>query len=98
MDLAPLEDRIVIHVAAPEKVTGGGIILPPIAQEAPQQGEVVAVGPGATNPQTGARIPMDVQEGDTVIFSRYGGTEVRHRGEDYTIISAKDVFAVLATL
>jgi len=76
-----------------EEATGSGIVLPDTAKEKPQRGRVVAVGPGSRNSETGERIPMDVAEGDQVVFSKYGGTEIRIEGTDYLILRESDVLA-----
>jgi chaperonin GroES len=89
--LQPLEDRVVITVNEAEKTTASGLVIPDTAKEKPQEGTVVAVGPGRF--EKGDRIPVDVAEGDTVIYSKYGGTEVKLGGEDYIILSARDILA-----
>jgi chaperonin GroES len=92
--LQPLEDRVVVKPSEGEEVTTSGIVIPDTAKERPQEGEVVAVGPGRF--EDGARIPMDVKAGDKVIYSKYGGTEVKIEGDEYLILSARDVLAVLS--
>src|SRR2546423_15462553 len=77
MDLQPLGDRLVVEVLEEEEMTFSGIVLPDTAKEKPQRGRVLAVGPGARSETTGERIPLDVAEGDEVIFSKYGGTEIK---------------------
>ena len=94
MDLKPLGDRVVLKPVEKEERTKSGIVLPDTAKEKPQEGKVLAVGPGRVN-DTGTRIPMDVSVGDVVIYSKYGGTEIKHNGEDYLILSARDVLAVV---
>ncbi|MDN6272130.1 MAG: co-chaperone GroES [Bifidobacterium crudilactis] len=94
ISLPPLEDKIVIKQAAAETTTASGLVIPDTAKEKPQQGEVLAVGPGRRDDK-GERVPVDVKEGDKVLYSKYGGTEVRYQGEDYLIVSARDVLAVL---
>jgi chaperonin GroES len=94
ISLTPLEDKIVIKQAAAETTTASGLVIPDTAKEKPQQGEVLAVGPGRRDDK-GERVPVDVKEGDKVLYSKYGGTEVRYQGEDYLIVSARDVLAVL---
>jgi chaperonin GroES len=91
--LTPLEDRIVVKANEEEQTTSSGIVIPDTAKEKPQEGTVVAVGPGRF--EEGARVPLDVAVGDTVIYSKYGGTEVKVEGEEYLILSARDVLAVV---
>lgn len=93
MKFRPLQDRILVKRIDKEEKTSGGIIIPDTAKEKPQTGEVLAVGPGDF--QDGERIPMDVKVGDIVVYSKYGGTEVKYEGEDYLILSARDVLAVI---
>ena len=92
--LKPLEDKIIIKQAPAETTTASGLVIPDSAKEKPQQGEVLAVGPGRRDDK-GERVPMDVKEGDRVLYSKYGGTEVTYKGEDYLIVSARDILAVL---
>jgi chaperonin GroES len=94
MNLKPLEDRIVVRPSEAEQTTVSGIVIPDTAKEKPQQGEVLAVGPGRRSEQTGERIPLDVSVGDTVVYSKYGGTEFTVDGEDLLILSGRDVLAV----
>lgn len=91
--LKPLSDRIVIKVLAEEEKTPGGIVLPDTAKEKPQVGEVIAVGPGRVM-ENGQKIAPEVKVGDKVIFSRYGGTEVKIDGEEYLIMREGDILAV----
>jgi chaperonin GroES len=91
--ISPLEDRIVVTVQDSEQTTASGIVIPDTAKEKPQEGVVIAVGPGRF--EDGARVPMDVSKGDTVIFSKYGGTEVKYGADDYLILSARDVLAIV---
>jgi chaperonin GroES len=93
-NLKPLEDRIVVKPGEEEEKTVSGIVIPDTAKEKPQEGSVVAVGPGRF--EEGQRVPLDVAVGDTVIYSKYGGTEVKVEGEDYLILSARDVLAVVS--
>jgi chaperonin GroES len=93
--LRPLEDRIVVRPLDAEETTASGLVIPDTAREKPQQGEVLAVGPGKRSEATGQLIPMAVQEGDRVVYSKYGGTELNHDGEDLLILSSRDVLAVL---
>ena len=90
--LQPLEDRIVVKPSEEEEMTASGLVIPDTAKERPQEGEVIAVGPGRF--EEGQRIPMDVKVGDKVIYSKYGGTEVKIDGVEYLILSARDVLAV----
>jgi chaperonin GroES len=92
--IRPLGDRVVIKALAKEEVTRGGIVLPDTAKEKPLEGKVVATGPGRVS-EDGKRIPMEVAEGDVVIFAKYSGTEIKHENEEYTILNERDVLAVL---
>ena len=92
--LTPLEDKIIVKQAEAQTQTASGLYIPDNAKEKPQQGEVLAVGPGRRDDK-GERIPMDVKVGDKVLYSKYGGTEVHYQGEDYLIVSARDVLAIL---
>jgi len=92
-DLEPLDDRIVVKPGEEEETTVSGIVIPDTAKEKPQEGEVVAVGPGRF--EEGSRVPMDVKVGDRVLYSKYGGTEVKVAGEDYLVLSARDVLAIV---
>ena len=91
--LEPLEDRIVVKPGEEEETTVSGIVIPDTAKEKPQEGEVVAVGPGRF--EDGTRVPLDVKAGDKVIYSKYGGTEVKVEGDEYLILSARDVLAIV---
>jgi chaperonin GroES len=93
MNLQPLEDRIVVRTAEPEETTVSGLVIPDTAKEKPQQGEVLAIGPGRRSEQSGDIIPLDIEVGDTVVYSKYGGTEISLDGEDYLILNARDVLA-----
>ncbi len=93
--LEPLDDRIVVKPGEEETTTISGIVIPDTAKEKPQEGEVVAVGPGRF--EDGTRIPMDVKTGDKVLYSKYGGTEVKIGGEEYLVLSARDVLAIVTT-
>ena len=93
--LKPLEDRIVVKPSDEEETTASGIVIPDTAKERPQEGKVVAVGPGRFDDDGKNRVPMDVKDGDTVIYSKYGGTEVKVEGDEYLILSARDVLAVV---
>ncbi|MEM9037404.1 MAG: co-chaperone GroES [Actinomycetota bacterium] len=96
MNLQPLEDRIIVRPADAEQTTASGLVIPDTAKEKPQQGEVLAVGPGRFDDEGENRIPVDVAVGDTVIYSKYGGTEISEGGEDLLILSARDVLAKIA--
>ena len=91
--LEPLDDRIVVKPGEEEETTVSGIVIPDTAKEKPQEGEVVAVGPGRF--EDGTRVPMDVKIGDRVLYSKYGGTEVKVEGEEYLVLSARDVLAIV---
>lgn len=95
INIKPLEDRIVIKSVEAEKTTASGLVIPDTAKEKPQEGEVVAIGPGRFNEDGDERVPMDVAVGDRVIFAKYGGTEVSYAGEEYLILSARDVLAIV---
>lgn len=95
VSIQPLEDRIVIKQVDAEQTTSSGLVIPDTAKEKPQQGEVVAVGPGRID-DNGNRVPVDVKVGDVVIYSRYGGTEVKHEGVEYLILGARDVLAKIS--
>jgi chaperonin GroES len=92
MDLKPLGDRLIVEVLEEEETTASGIVLPDTAKEKPQRGRVLAVGPGGRD-EDGKYIPMDVEEGDEVIFSKYGGTEVKLGTDEYLILRESDVLA-----
>lgn len=93
MNLQPLEDRIVVRSSEAESTTASGLVIPDTAQEKPQQGEVIAVGPGRRSDHSGEVIPVDVAVGDTVVYSKYGGTEITVEGEELLILNARDVLA-----
>ena len=95
MNIQPLEDRIVVRPSESEETTASGLVIPDTAKEKPQQGEVLAVGPGSRSEQTGELVPMDVSVGDTVVYSKYGGTEISSAGEDLLILNARDVLATI---
>lgn len=92
--IKPLEDRIVIQQVAAEQTTASGLVIPDSAKEKPQEGEVVAVGPGRID-DNGNRVPMDIALGDKVLYSKYGGTEVKYAGEEYLVLSSRDVLAIV---
>jgi chaperonin GroES len=95
VNIKPLEDRIVVKPLDAEQTTASGLVIPDTAKEKPQEGEVIAVGPGRFNEDGDERIPMDINVGDKVIYSKYGGTEVKFSGEEFLILSARDVLAVV---
>jgi chaperonin GroES len=94
INIKPLEDRIIVKQVEAEQTTASGLVIPDTAKEKPQEGEVLAVGPGRVD-DNGNRIPLDVKVGDKVIYSKYGGTEVKYSGEEYLILSARDVLAIV---
>ncbi|MEO5920894.1 MAG: co-chaperone GroES [Pseudolysinimonas sp.] len=94
VSIKPLEDRIVIRQLEAEQVTASGLVIPDTAKEKPQEGEVVAVGPGRID-DNGNRVPLDISVGDKVIYSKYGGTEVKLDGDDLLVLSARDVLAIV---
>src|SRR3954466_5540908 len=95
MSLQPLDDRIVVKPGESEETTASGLVIPDTAKEKPQEGEVLAVGPGRRSEQTGEIIPIDVKVGDTVVYSKYGGTEITSGGEDLLILTSRDVLAIV---
>jgi chaperonin GroES len=97
MNLQPLEDRIVVRPAQAEEMTISGLVIPDTAKEKPQQGEVLAVGPGRRAEDSGEVIPLDIAVGDTVVYSKYGGTEISSEGEDLLILNGRDVLAKVVT-
>ena len=92
--IKPLEDRILVKTVEAEQTTASGLVIPDTAKEKPQEGEVLAVGPGRF--EDGQRLPLDIQVGDKVIYSKYGGTEVKYSGKEYLLLSARDVLAKVA--
>jgi len=95
MKLQPLGDRVVVKsLDELESTTPSGLVIPDTAKEKPQVGEVLAVGPGALD-EDGKRLPMDVEVGQNVLYSKYGGTEVKMDGEEYLVLSSRDVLAVV---
>jgi chaperonin GroES len=93
MNLQPLDDRIVVRPSEAEEKTASGLVIPDTAKEKPQQGEVLAVGPGRRADNTGELVPLDIKTGDTVVYSKYGGTEITVEGEDLLILTSRDVLA-----
>jgi chaperonin GroES len=94
LNLKPLADRVVIKKLDAEERTAGGIVIPDTAKEKPQQGEVLAVGPGKTS-EDGKRQPMELKQGDKVLFAKYSGTEVKIDGVEYIILGERDILAVV---
>jgi chaperonin GroES len=95
VSIKPLEDRILVQPLDAEQTTASGLVIPDTAKEKPQEGKVLAVGPGRFDDEGENRIPVDVSVGDTVIYSKYGGTEVKYNNEEYLILSARDVLAIV---
>jgi chaperonin GroES len=96
VSIKPLEDRILVQPLDAEQTTASGLVIPDTAKEKPQEGKVLAVGPGRWDEDGEKRIPVDVSEGDIVVYSKYGGTEVKYNGEEYLILSARDVLAIVS--
>ena len=95
MQLKPLDDRIVVKPNDAEEKTASGLVIPDTAKEKPQQGSVLAVGPGKRSDTSGDLIPLDIKVGDTVLYSKYGGTEVTVNGDDLLVLNARDVLAIV---
>ena len=95
MSLKPLDDRIVVQPNEAEQTTASGLVIPDTAKEKPQQGKVLAVGPGKRAENTGEIVPLGIEVGQTVLYSKYGGTEVTIDGEDLLILSSRDVLAIV---
>ncbi len=95
MNLKPLDDRIVVRPSEAEQTTISGIVIPDTAKEKPQQGEVLAAGPGRRSELSGELVPLGVAVGDIVIYSKYGGTEITIEGEDVLILTSRDILAVV---
>ena len=95
MNLKPLDDRIVVEPSEAEERTAFGLVIPDTAKEKPQQGKVLAVGPGRWSDDEGKHFPLDIKVGDTVLYSKYGGTEVSHSGKDLLILTSRDVLAIV---
>jgi len=93
--IKPLEDRILVEPLEAEQTTASGLVIPDTAKEKPQEGKVLAIGPGRVD-DSGNRIPVDVAENDVVIFSKYGGTEVRYDNKDLLLLNARDILAVVS--
>jgi chaperonin GroES len=97
MKLKPLGDRVIVKAVEEEETTASGIVLPDTAKEKPQRGKVLAVGEGKINEETGKRVPLDVSEGDEVLYSKYGGTEITVDGEDLIVLrESQDILAKVA--
>ena len=94
VSIKPLEDRIVVKSVEAEQTTASGLVIPDTAKEKPQEGEVLSIGPGRID-DNGNRVPLDVNVGDKVLFSKYGGTEVKLAGQEYLVLSARDVLAIV---
>jgi chaperonin GroES len=92
--LKPLEDRVVVKTLEAEQTTASGLVIPDTAKEKPQEGEILAVGPGRLD-DNGKRVALDVNVGDVVLYSKYGGTEVKYDGQEYLVLSARDLLAVI---
>jgi len=92
--IKPLGDRVLVQRLEAEQTTASGLVIPDTAQEKPQEGKVLAVGPGKVDDK-GNRVPVDVAEGDVVVFSKYGGTEVKYDGEELLLLNANDIYAVV---
>ena len=95
VSIKPLEDRILVSPLDAEQTTASGLVIPDTAKEKPQEGKVIAVGPGRFDDEGDKRIPLDVAVGDVVVFSKYGGTELKYDGEEYLLLSARDVLAIV---
>ena len=95
VNIKPLEDRILVQSLEAEQTTASGLVIPDTAKEKPQEGKVLAVGPGRFDESGEKRIPVDVQIGDVVIYSKYGGTEVKYNGQEYLLLGARDILAIV---
>jgi chaperonin GroES len=95
VNIKPLEDRILVQSLEAEQTTASGLVIPDTAKEKPQEGTVIAVGPGRFDESGQNRIPVDVQVGDVVIYSKYGGTEVKYAGSEYLLLNARDILAIV---
>ncbi|MTA48718.1 MAG: co-chaperone GroES [Actinobacteria bacterium] len=93
ISIKPLEDRIVVKANEAEQKTASGLVIPDTAKEKPQEGTVISVGPGRF--ENGNRIPLDIKAGDVVLYSKYGGTEVKYNNEEYLVLSSRDVLAII---
>ena len=95
VNIKPLEDRIVVKPLDAEQTTASGLVIPDTAKEKPQEGKVLSIGPGRVD-DNGNRVPLDVNVGDVVIYSKYGGTEVKYGGDEFLILSGRDVLAIVS--
>ncbi|MGB3675772.1 MAG: co-chaperone GroES [Candidatus Nanopelagicales bacterium] len=95
VSIKPLEDRILVQPLDAEQTTASGLVIPDTAKEKPQEGKVLAVGPGRFDDDGEKRIPLDISVDDVVVYSKYGGTEVKYNGEEYLILSARDILAIV---
>ncbi len=95
VNIKPLEDRILVQTLEAEQTTASGLVIPDTAKEKPQEGTVIATGPGRFDEDGEKRIPLDVKVGDIVIYSKYGGTEVKYNGQEYLLLSARDILAIV---
>lgn len=93
VNIKPLEDRVLIQIKEAESTTASGLVIPDSAKEKPQEGVVIAAGPGRFDDDD--RVPMDIKVGDTVVFSKYGGTELKYDGEEYLLLNSRDVLAII---
>ncbi|AKE40628.1 Chaperonin [Corynebacterium kutscheri] len=93
VNIKPLEDRVLVQINEAEATTASGLVIPDSAKEKPQEGTVVAAGPGRFDGDD--RVPMDIKVGDVVMFSKYGGTEIKHNGEEYLLLNSRDVLAII---
>mgnify|MGYP000849652178 FL=1 len=96
VSIKPLEDRILVQTLDAEQTTASGLVIPDTAKEKPQEGKVLAVGPGRFDEDGDKRIPLDIKVGDVVIYSKYGGTEVKYDGQEYLLLSARDILAIVS--
>ena len=95
VSIKPLEDRSLVQTLEAEQTTASGLVIPDTAKEKPQEGKVLAVGPGRFDEDGDKRIPLDIKVNDVVIYSKYGGTEVKYDGQEYLLLSARDVLAIV---
>ena len=95
VNIKPLEDRVLVQSLEAETTTASGLVIPDTAKEKPQEGKVVAVGPGRFDEDGEKRIPLDVKVGDVVIYSKYGGTEVKYAGPEYLLLGSRDILAIV---
>ena len=94
VNIKPLEDRVVVQANEAETTTASGLVIPDTAKEKPQEGEVISIGPGRID-DNGNRVPLDVKVGDVVVYSKYGGTEIIYGGQDFLVLSSRDLLAVV---